>query len=346
MNTESSRSREVLESAAHAIISKTGLQVQADAKPKSRHGPVDAWIRVRREPEDILFAAQVKAVDRFQTPAQVKAHLERVAPNHRPLLVAPYITMAVAENCRALHLSFVDTAGNAFLEAPGLYVYVIGQPRPTMAARSSHRSLEKSGLQIIFALLANPSILRQPYRVIAQAAGVALGTVTPVIRDLEERGFLREKPARRVLDPQKLLEEWVTHYPITLRPKLALRRYAADPERLQSADLREADANWGGEKAAEKLTGYLRPGFFTIYAHPPARRLITALHLRAEPDGNVEVLNRFWEFRPDSEFPDLVPPILVYADLMASGNGRNMEAAKIIHEQRIKPAFEAFAALA
>jgi len=36
-----------------------------------------------------------------------------------PLLVAPYITREIAERCRQLGLPFLDTAGNAYLEAPG-----------------------------------------------------------------------------------------------------------------------------------------------------------------------------------------------------------------------------------
>ncbi len=337
---------EILHSAINALKAQTGLEIQLERKkPADNRGSrMDGWLRIKNGADAALFAIEVKSVDRFQTPAQAKAQLQRLAPNHRPLLVAPYITREVAERCRALHLSFADTAGNAFIEAPGFYVYVVGQPRPKSLSEMPYRSLDKAGLQITFTLLARPEILRQPYRNIAEAADVALGTMTPVMRDLGNRGLLRDRPTRKLLDPQRLFEEWVTHYPITLRPKLNPRRFAAEHQRLDSADLQEFDANWSGEMAAEKLTGYLRPAFFSIYARQPIRRLITALRLRAEPNGNVEMLDRFWNFPANIEFPDLAPPILVYADLMASGDGRNMEAAQLVHEQRIKPAFKAFAA--
>jgi hypothetical protein len=42
---------------------------------------------------------------------------------------APCITREVAEQCRQLRLPFIDTAGNAYLGAPGLLVYVAGQAR-------------------------------------------------------------------------------------------------------------------------------------------------------------------------------------------------------------------------
>ena len=60
------------------------------------------------------------------------------------------------------------------------------------------------------------------------------------MKDLEARGFfnLETHPhCRKLLDPERMLEEWVTHYPITLRPKLNLGRFRADPERLQQTAL-------------------------------------------------------------------------------------------------------------
>ncbi|HMF76515.1 MAG TPA: type IV toxin-antitoxin system AbiEi family antitoxin [Bryobacteraceae bacterium] len=33
----------------------------------------------------------------------------------------------------------------------------------------------------------------------------------------------------------------------------------------------------------------------------------------------------------------LAPPLLVYADLMATGDPRNLETAKILYEQFLKP---------
>ena len=40
--------------------------------------------------------------------------------------------------------------------------------------------------------------------------------------------------------------------------------------------------------------------------------------------------------------PDLVPPILVYADLVATLDPRNLEAAKLIREQYIDGALHTF----
>jgi hypothetical protein len=53
--------------------------------------------------------------------------------------------------------------------------------------------------------------------------------------------------------------------------------------------------------------------------------------LRRDTNGNVEVLRRFWTF--DNEDAALAPAPLVYADLMATGDGRCIETAKMVYER-------------
>jgi len=99
-------------------------------------------------------------------------------------------------------------------------------------------------------------------------------------------------------------------------------------------------AHWGGEVAAAKLTEYLKPQLVTIYAKKTPGKLLLMHRLRKEPDGNVEVLNTFWNFdhrwtNLDEKHRDLVHPILIYADLLATGDARNIETAEIIYEREI-----------
>jgi hypothetical protein len=334
--------RRILNTAVMALGRTTGMQARVHPAAAGRDRAADAMIDLKIDRRKHRFGAEVRTADRFETPAMLKAQGKALrAP---PLLVAPYITPQVAERCRQLRLPFIDTAGNAYLEAPGLLVYVVGQARPLELRRDDYRALNPAGLKLTFALLCRPKLLRENYRKIATAAGVALGTVSSDMKDLQTRGFfnLKAQPARRkLLDPERMLEEWATHYPLTLRPKLILGRFQAERERLQQADLRRQHAFWGGEPAAEKLTQYLKPAHFTLYAREPIARLVAAGRMRAQADGNVEILERFWDFEADRDSPDVVPPILAYADLLATHDGRNAEAARMIYEQRILPAFRA-----
>jgi hypothetical protein len=331
----------ILDAALKALKRTTGLDAQIHAATTGQDRATDAIIELTANQRKHRFRAAVKVVDRFETPAIIKAHGK--AHHEPPLLVAPYITREVAERCRQLHLPFIDTAGNAYLEGRGLLVYVVGNTKPIEFRQENFRALNPAGLQIAFALACRPALIQTNYREIAARAEVALGTVGPVMKDLEARGYLRfqKEPDRKLLDPERMVEEWVTHYPVTLRPKLNPRRFRADNERLQQADLMKQNAYWGGEAAAEKLTRYLKPVQFTIYAREPIAPLIAAGRMRADPTGNVEILDAFWNFDPNKDFPDVVPPLLAYADLLATHDGRDAEAARMIYEQRIAPAFHA-----
>jgi hypothetical protein len=330
----------VLETAITTLQQTTGLGARVLPGIAGQDGAgEDAIIEVETDRHKYRFAAEVKTVDRFETPAMVKARLNDL--RKRPLLVAPYITREIAERCRDLHLPFIDTAGNAYLEGPGLLIYVVGQPRPAELRQEPFRALNPAGLHITFALLCRPGLIRANYREIAAAARVALGTVGPVMKDLEARGFLRLKTGteRDLLDPEGMLQECVTHYPTTLRPKLNPRRFQGDPGKLHQANIDQHHAYWGGEVAAEKLTHFLKPAHFTIYAREPIAKLVAANRMRADHAGNVEILDTFWDFDTGPDDAGLVPPVLVYADLLATNDGRNAEAAKLIYEQRIEPTF-------
>lgn len=331
--------RHILHAARQALEQTTGISAQIRPAPTGRNGGDGAIVNLLVERRKHRFHAQVKTVDRFATPALIQAQGKKWP--EPPLLVAPFITREVAERCRRLHLPFIDTAGNAYLEGPGLFIYVVGLPRPAGRRQDKFRALNPAGLQIAFALACRPALLQTTYREIAAQAGVALGTIGPVLKDLEARGYVRFQKGldRKFIDPRRLIDEWVTHYPITLRPKLNPRRFQADPERLHQTNLAQHNAYWGAEPAAEKLTRYLKPAQFTIYGREPVVRLVAAARMRADAAGNVEFLDAFWHFDRETDFPDVVPPILAYADLLATQDGRNAEAARMIYEQRIAPAF-------
>lgn len=88
-----------------------------------------------------------------------------------------------------------------------------------------------------------------------------------------------------------------------------------------------------GEPAAAVITGTLRPGTAAFYGEKIETRLLLDQRLRADPNGNVEIIHKFWNF--DAETPGLAPLILIYADLLAIGDARCLEAAKVIYDRII-----------
>jgi hypothetical protein len=83
----------------------------------------------------------------------------------------------------------------------------------------------------------------------------------------------------------------------------------------------------------------LRPGVATLYAEKVPARLLADQRLRTDVAGDVEIRKRFWAFE-QADHPELVPPVLIYADLLATGDARCMEAAKRIYERYLAELFE------
>ena len=352
------KAAELVEHALDALRRQTGLvgrilEVEPPIAPgrgPNRYRP-DALIEIQVRDRKLKFLVEVKLIDRFEMVTQVRTFW----PPHAPtplLLVAPYITTATAERCRDMKLFFLDGAGNAYIELPGFYLFITGKKRTAdLLPTEGRRIATTAGLKIVFAILCRPQLLAATYREIAAAAGVALGTVGLVIKHLEARkhivafgklaikdGIGEMKWRHKLLDPERLLQEWVAYYPATLRPKLNARRFRGpNLDWTEKADLRPYGAYWGGEVAAQRLTGYLQAETATIYIQHKPTQLVADYRLRADVRGGIEILDVFWNPDQIPHEPDLVPPILAYADLMATADARNLEAAKLIHNEHIAP---------
>lgn len=335
-----------LDRALGALKRTAGLEGYVIARETrlAKDQQADALVEIGKDENLQRYLVQAKTrVDRVTTLGHLKARHNLLGERH--LLFAPYITTTIAKQCRDLNIEFLDTAGNAFLDAPGLYVFITGEkPEGLTATIMGTGGGTATAHRVVFALLCKPELLTAPYREIVDAAGVALGAIGWVFFDLEERGFIagkQRKRNRRFLEPVRLFDEWITNYPIKLRPKLNPQRFrAANPDWWRNAALADLGALWGGEVAAARLTDYLKPETCTIYVDPQRGRdalakMIATHRFRADADGDVEILDRFWNFPTDAKLPELVPPILVYADLVASLNPRNLETANRVRERYI-----------
>lgn len=259
--------------------------------------------------------------------------------NYPLLLIAKYINPQIADELRQDGIEFIDTAGNAFIKQPPLYIFVKGnRPQEIVGQAPLKRAFRPAGLRIIYAFLCNPGLENKTYREIAAAAVVALGTVNWIMKELKELGFLLDMGKRglKLVQKENLLQRWVAAYPDQLRPKQILGRYRGEYGWWQQKKLDTLKAQWGGEIAAARLTQYIKPELITIYTTAQQlNQLLLENRLKIDLDGDVEILERFWKPVEMWQYEDLVHPILIYADLLATGNQRNIETAKKIYEQHI-----------
>jgi hypothetical protein len=340
----------LIEGVLATFTQKTGLATAITAnEPNMGDGRrADALITIRIDDQPMEFVVEAKnTLDRAVALVAAK---ERLAPyGERGLLVAPRITIELAAVARKMKLQFIDGAGNAFIDRRGAYLFVQGE-RPDVPFPPAGKGGTATHLRIVFALLCQPERIDAPYRDIAQAAGVALGAVGGAFQDLNARGFATggtKAGKRRLLERRRLLEEWITNYPIKLRPKLNPQIFRAhDAAWWKNAKLAGTGAYWGGEVAANKLTRQLRPARCILYVDPMKRRettkaLVVQNRLMLDPAGEVEILDAFWNLPGNAQHGDIVPTILVYADLVATLDPRNIEVANILRHKFITHAVDA-----
>jgi len=258
---------------------------------------------------------------------------------YTPLLIANYVNPVMAKELIENGIEFIDTAGNAFINQPPVYILVKGNRPPEIAGKTPVRTFKPTGLKILYAFLCNPELEKAPFREIAKKANVALGTVGGFMGNLRELGFLIDMGGKgcKLLQKDTLFQRWITAYPERLRPKQFLGRYKGEnPNWWNKKQLHKLNAKWGGEVAAAKLTEYLHAEIITIYTKAEyLNQLLFECKLKKDPAGNVEILNQFWGNDEKIEYKDMVHPILIYADLIATGNQRNIETAKIIYDKYI-----------
>jgi hypothetical protein len=258
------------------------------------------------------------------------------------LLITNYVNPHMAERLRTLNMNFVDAAGNAYFEYGPVLIWVVGRKTvTTMRPPRAGRAFQPGGLKLLFALLCTPDLVGRPTRTIAAQAGVANGTVGIVLRELRENYFLvdlRQPRGKRTLRNLKgLLEQWTQAYARTLRPRLLVARYRPpEPDWWRNVDPRVHRGVFGGEAAETLLTRTLvRPGIVTVYLPDGPGQFIVANRLARTPDGTAEIRKKFWPFEYAWEHPTLAPPILIYADLLAAGDARCLEAAQRVYEEHL-----------
>jgi hypothetical protein len=331
---------------AAALDVARGLGLDVLLKPQEaaagRQG-ADALVHLGRGGKGVLYAAEVK---RQLKPATLGVALHQLAAFKQPgLLIAEYITPPMADALRQQGVAFLDLAGNAYIEQPQVLVWVTGRkPAARATVVNVGRAFQPTGLQVLFALLCNPQWVNLPYRDLAHKAGVAHGTVGWVMPDLQQQGFVADlqgkRGTRRLFDIQRLMGLWTDAYTRQLRPRTLLARYYAPTvQGWQDWPLAEHNAQWGGEPAGARLTNYLYPGELTLYA-PGLPGLLAARQklLREPAPGHtalVDLRKRFWNFTVDGQHADVVPPLLVYADLLATGDARCIETAKMVYDQHL-----------
>lgn len=321
--------------------------IRTPAKPLDRFDGVITWTAPKRT---VRYLVEEKRHLRHQDIGVVVDQLIRhrmgLPPDHigdRLLLLGPHVRQQQAAVLERADIDYLDLAGNAHLQVPGLFVHVEGR-RPLKEPALAPGRPQKGWIKAVMAILIRPELVNAPYRVLAEQADIALGTIGGCMNDLEARGILLDgKDGRRVGDRQALVALWVQAYVEGLRPKLKERRLQVRADAKQEIWLRLRTVMGGepwaltGADAAERRTHFFRTDETEIYA--PLRALEdrdTQKALVAQPaarGGNLLVIEPPGPLampgEPDGGFP-VAPDLLAYAELRYRGTEQALEAAELL----------------
>lgn len=254
---------------------------------------------------------------------------------HQPLLLADYISQPLANRLTQVQIQFFDSAGNGFLHAPPLYLSRSGN-KPAKAGPLPNRCVQSAGLRVLYLLVQKPALAQRTYREIAAEAGVALGSVGPVLKELERKRILSpaDTQRREVLNHAGLHQLWESSFIHKLRPRLQIERCSPTrPWKLESlpslikASCLEEDVILGGELAAAFFCANVQARQATLYVERSrALKLMLQLRLTPDPEGDINVIAKF---SPNTAYPQrsaegllLAEPYLVHAELMGAEEQR------------------------
>ena len=300
----------------------------------------------------LRFAVELKRTHVTREIADRLLHLHEKASGE-VLLFAPLIGRDLAAVFARKHVNFVDLAGNCRLEIGGRYVaYVEGRRAESKGV--ANRAFRAPTYRVLFALLARPELSIATARVLAEASGkVSPQTAIDARLRLIERGFLVGSKRASKWAPggwKAALDLFVSGFGATLRPSLSLGRFRARERSVQQLETEltlHLDGGaagrwgWGGGAACQRLTGHFRGDTTVAYVERAPPNLGKLLGLLPDPAGSIAILRTPGAGAFESPRPDVIHPLLAYADLLVEEDQRSREAAAEIHERFLRPLQEA-----
>lgn len=335
--------QKIIEKAAKAANEQSGVQIKYTPYRAADHkADYAAEITAPNVERAAKYAVEVKTRFSNATLGNVMLQAKRIKEPF--LLITEYITQPQAEKMRELGVEFLDTTGNAYLNAPGLYIFITGN-KAAASKKKPINIFRPAGIKLLLAFLQKPEFENLDYRTIAEETGVAHVTVGRFLKELEKAGYLatRSGDERRLTKKAELIKRWAVAYSEQFREKLKIGNYSSTKEGGRwwtDVIIKQYKAVWGGETGGASLTKHLKPQMATIYADSSLPRLQAKYGLVKDEKGEIEILRKFWKF---GEIGDTAPPLVVYADLLATADERNLETAQMIYDEYLAPLTEATA---
>lgn len=256
-----------------------------------------------------------------------------IEENLPALLITKYIPSHIAELYVEAGVNYIDVAGNCNIHRDNLLLVIGGKKTERLPKKNQSRAFQEAGIKLIYCLLKNPENMNKSFRELSEISQISLGSVSSIFRELVDLKFVLKTKNKKILkNKSTLLYRWVIAYNDVLRPRLLLKKMSfsnkADAANWHNLNLLSISGTtlWGGECAANILTHNLIPAHYTLYTDNTWQAIGKILKLVPDENGKIEILRLYYL---DSKAERTVSPLLAYADLLGSGDERNLETAEI-----------------
>jgi hypothetical protein len=323
----------LLEKALANLPPEIGHKTEWEAYVPEHNIRVDARVTFNpNKQKAIIRNAEIKKEIRKHHIPQLKDLQDKVGPL---MLVAERLYPNIKKALNEAGIDWMDVAGNIHLEEGETLIW-IDHHTTTPIQQKKNRAFTKTGLKVVFLFLDDEAWINKTYREIAEAADVALGNIKYVFDGLKEHELLyaKNKDVLKLKNREKLLDLWTTAFADELKPRIQKGRYnfinKEAEQNWKNLQLGELD-HWGGEPAADLLTNDLKPVQYLLYTKKNRVELMKELKLMPDENGKVEIREPYWTV--ENELPNIAPRLVIYTDLMVTGDPRKIKIAEEIYAE-------------
>jgi hypothetical protein len=244
-------------------------------------------------------------------------------------------------------LGYLDLAGNCHLEldAGNVTVHVEGKRRTARPVGSG--GLRAAGYQVLFALLADESLLARTVREVAEVANVSRHAAHSMAARLRDEGLLvRAGRSEHVFAPggrETCIDRFALGWADVLRGRLLAGRFRLrepEPGAVIAAVERSFHAakvpfGFGGAHGSSRWVRHLQSAETVVHTAAFGPELVRALGAIPDRNGPLYVFRTMTARDLAADRTDTAHPLLVYAELARSAEPRAREAAGLLLEQLV-----------
>ncbi len=259
------------------------------------------------------------------------------------MLFAPYIPRPMGRYLAEHEVNYADLAGNHRLVLGQRYAtHVEGRTRERPA--EERRGLRVPGYLVVFAILAEPKLLDATVRGLADAAGTGKTAAAETLRRLHEENLVGEVKGRQfIMENKVLLDRWIAGYATHVRPRLLIGTYRTADQNPMALERHLETAlgdkprwGFGGGAAAARLLRVFRGERTVVHLNEVLIDVPKRIRAQRADNGPLVLLRAPGQVAFDGVKPRTVHPLLIYTELLVTGDPRAREAAGELWERYLE----------